>query len=185
MGTAQPPWPLHEFLPAQPLSPVEQPPMPLQAFIPLQLWCAVVAQPPFPLQEFLPAQPWSPLLQPPMPLQEFMPLQACFSVAVAWDASFSLSLLQPAANGAPATSAATAATINAFLSLRPMVPLRIGRNGRGEGGRDAKPRPNGGRLRKPRPSRTGQFREYGHRRRRAPWPKGARMLSAPPMEELR
>src|SRR6187401_705228 len=124
-GTAQPPWPLQEFLPAQPLSPVEQPPMPLQALAPLQLCFSTVAQPPLALQEFLPAQPWSPVAQPPMPLQEFMPLQACFSIAEAL-ASFeaSLSPLQPVTMGAPATRAATAATNNAFLSLRPMVPLR-------------------------------------------------------------
>src|SRR6266487_4634707 len=35
-GTLQPPLPLHEFLPAHPLSPPEQPPMPLQLFRPLQ-----------------------------------------------------------------------------------------------------------------------------------------------------
>src|SRR5688572_30118420 len=36
--TAQPPLPLHEFLPAQPLSPDLQPPLPLQEFLPLQSW---------------------------------------------------------------------------------------------------------------------------------------------------
>src|SRR5271165_4133732 len=35
-GTAQPPLPLQEFLPAQPLSPDLQPPLPLQEFWPLQ-----------------------------------------------------------------------------------------------------------------------------------------------------
>src|ERR1700760_1385663 len=35
---AQPPLPLQEFLPAQPLSPVLQPPLPLQEFLPLQSW---------------------------------------------------------------------------------------------------------------------------------------------------
>src|SRR6187401_2231846 len=126
-GTAQPPWPLQEFLPAQPLSPVEQPPMPLQAFMPLQLCLSTVAQPPLPLQEFLPAQPWSPVAQPPMPLQAFMPLQACLAIAEECSSLDSLWLLQPAVSGAPATSAATAATINAFLSLRPMIPLRVGK----------------------------------------------------------
>src|SRR5437867_6846421 len=32
----QPPWPLQEFLPLQPLSPDLQPPCPLQSFLPLQ-----------------------------------------------------------------------------------------------------------------------------------------------------
>ena len=32
----QPPWPLQEFLPLQPLSLPPQPPWPLQAFLPLQ-----------------------------------------------------------------------------------------------------------------------------------------------------
>src|SRR3954451_22173766 len=36
--TAQPPLPLQEFLPAQPLSPVLQPPLPLQLFLPAQAW---------------------------------------------------------------------------------------------------------------------------------------------------
>src|SRR5436309_10284868 len=35
-GTAQPPLPLQEFLPAHPLSPVLQPPWPLQSFFPAQ-----------------------------------------------------------------------------------------------------------------------------------------------------
>src|ERR1700760_2297229 len=35
---AQPPLPLQEFLPAQPLSPVLQPPLPLQEFLPAQSW---------------------------------------------------------------------------------------------------------------------------------------------------
>src|SRR5882672_11418864 len=81
MGTAQPPLPLQEFLPPQPLSPLLQPPMPLQAFMPLHACFSAVAQPPLPLQLFLPPQPLSPLLQPPMPLHAFMPLQACFSAA--------------------------------------------------------------------------------------------------------
>src|SRR5258708_2709318 len=34
----QPPFPLQEFLPAQPLSPVLQPPLPLQPFLPAQSW---------------------------------------------------------------------------------------------------------------------------------------------------
>src|SRR3954466_222544 len=34
--TAQPPLPLQEFLPLQPLSPVLQPPLPLQEFLPAQ-----------------------------------------------------------------------------------------------------------------------------------------------------
>src|SRR5215831_10642408 len=36
-SVAQPPLPLQEFLPLQPLSPVLQPPLPLHEFIPLQL----------------------------------------------------------------------------------------------------------------------------------------------------
>src|SRR3954451_11532977 len=36
--TAQPPLPLQEFLPLQPLSPVLQPPLPLQEFLPAQSW---------------------------------------------------------------------------------------------------------------------------------------------------
>src|SRR4051794_9216675 len=67
-GTLQPPLPLQEFLPAQPLSPPLQPPIPLQSFLPLQS-CLAEAQPPLPLHEFLPEQPASPLLQPPLPLQ--------------------------------------------------------------------------------------------------------------------
>jgi hypothetical protein len=35
-SVAQPPLPLHEFLPLQPLSPVLQPPLPLQELLPLQ-----------------------------------------------------------------------------------------------------------------------------------------------------
>jgi hypothetical protein len=35
-SVAQPPLPLQEFLPAQPLSPAPQPPLPLQEFWPLQ-----------------------------------------------------------------------------------------------------------------------------------------------------
>ena len=35
-SVAQPPLPLHEFFPLQPLSPVLQPPLPLQEFWPLQ-----------------------------------------------------------------------------------------------------------------------------------------------------
>ena len=35
-SVAQPPLPLQEFLPLQPLSPVLQPPWPLQSFLPLQ-----------------------------------------------------------------------------------------------------------------------------------------------------
>src|SRR5512140_2759311 len=78
IGTAQPPLPLHEFLPAAP----SQPPCPLQAFCPLQeCFAAADAQPPFPLQEFLPAQPLSPALQPPLPLHEFIPLQTWTSLA--------------------------------------------------------------------------------------------------------
>src|SRR5580692_10650063 len=37
-SVAQPPLPLQEFLPAQPLSPVLQPPLPLQEFLPAQSW---------------------------------------------------------------------------------------------------------------------------------------------------
>ena len=36
--TAQPPFPLQEFLPPQPLSPVLQPPLPLQEFLPAHEW---------------------------------------------------------------------------------------------------------------------------------------------------
>jgi len=39
--TLQPPLPLQEFLPLQPMSPVWQPPWPLQLFIPLQSCLAV------------------------------------------------------------------------------------------------------------------------------------------------
>src|SRR5262245_29951241 len=86
-GTAQPPLPLQEFLPAQPASPDLQPPWPLHSFLPLQSCLAAVAQPPLPLQEFLPAQPASPDLQPPLPLHSFMPLQACLSPAAAFFSS--------------------------------------------------------------------------------------------------
>jgi hypothetical protein len=40
---AQPPLPLHEFLPAQPASPLLQPPWPLHAFWPLQTCLSVEA----------------------------------------------------------------------------------------------------------------------------------------------
>src|SRR5262245_41467922 len=81
-GTAQPPLPLQEFLPAQPASPLLQPPWPLHEFMPLQeCFMSAEAQPPLPLQEFLPAQPASPLLQPPLPLHAFWPLQTCLSDA--------------------------------------------------------------------------------------------------------
>jgi hypothetical protein len=36
VAVLQPPLPLQEFLPLQPLSPAPQPPVPLQAFLPLQ-----------------------------------------------------------------------------------------------------------------------------------------------------
>src|SRR6202035_1083333 len=42
-GTAQPPLPLQEFLPAQPLSPVLQPPCPLHSFMPLQSCLATLS----------------------------------------------------------------------------------------------------------------------------------------------
>src|SRR6185436_9536632 len=101
---------------------------------------------PLPLQEFLPAQPLSPDLQAPMPLHAFMPLQACFAgEAVAFDV-LSEWLLQPPASGAPATRAAIAAAINAFFSLRPMIPLRSGRCEGREGAVCAAP--ERGRLRK-------------------------------------
>jgi hypothetical protein len=75
-GTAQPPLPRHEFLPAHPLSPLAHPPCPLHAFIALHEWRSAVAHPPRPLHEFLAAHPLSPDLQPPRPLQEFSPLHA-------------------------------------------------------------------------------------------------------------
>ena len=43
-SVAQPPFPLQEFFPLQPLSPVLQPPWPLQSFLPLQLCLAVSAK---------------------------------------------------------------------------------------------------------------------------------------------
>src|SRR5260221_10313405 len=61
-----------------------------------------------------------------------MPLQACFAAAAEEWAVLSEWLLQPPMIGAPATSAATAAAINAFFSLRPMVPLRSGRSESGK-----------------------------------------------------
>src|SRR5881628_2751696 len=76
-GTAQPPFPLQEFFPAQPLSPVLHPPCALHSFFAAHECLAAVAHPPFILQEFFPAQPLSPEEQPPFPLQEFIPLQAC------------------------------------------------------------------------------------------------------------
>src|SRR5690242_5805200 len=89
-GTAQPPLPLQEFLPAQPESPVLQPPWPLQEFMPLQeCFMSAEAHPPLPLQEFLPAQPASPLLQPPLPLQEFLPAHTCLSEAALSSLAFS------------------------------------------------------------------------------------------------
>src|SRR6266487_6014869 len=69
-GTVQPPFPLQEFFPAQPLSPGAHPPCPLQSFLPLQS-CFRVAQLPVPLQSFLPSAPW--------PLQSFLPLQTCLA----------------------------------------------------------------------------------------------------------
>src|SRR4051812_12275288 len=44
-SVAQPPLPLQEFLPLQPLSPVLQPPLPLQEFLPAQ--SCLSAAPPF------------------------------------------------------------------------------------------------------------------------------------------
>src|SRR6266571_720167 len=52
-GTVQPPFPLQEFFPAQPLSPGAHPPCPLQSFLPLQS-CFRVAQLPVPLESFFP-----------------------------------------------------------------------------------------------------------------------------------
>jgi hypothetical protein len=43
LSVAQPPLPLHEFLPLQSLSAVLQPPWPLQAFMPLQECFAIMA----------------------------------------------------------------------------------------------------------------------------------------------
>src|SRR5947209_19293082 len=42
-SVAQPPLPLQEFLPLQPLSPVLQPPLPLQEFLPAQSCFSVVS----------------------------------------------------------------------------------------------------------------------------------------------
>ncbi len=42
-SVAQPPFPLQEFLPLQPLSPVLQPPLPLQEFWPLQACFSLAA----------------------------------------------------------------------------------------------------------------------------------------------
>lgn len=42
-SVAQPPLPLQEFLPLQPLSPLLQPPWPLQAFCPLHAWVPLSA----------------------------------------------------------------------------------------------------------------------------------------------
>src|SRR5262245_60050206 len=78
-GTLQPPLPLQEFLPAQPLSPPLQPPWPLHAFLPAHSCLAFVAQPPLPLQEFFPSHPTSPLLQPPSPLHALLPLRTWLS----------------------------------------------------------------------------------------------------------
>src|SRR6476619_6601544 len=90
-GTEQPPLPLQEFLPAQPLSPGAQPPMPLQSFLPLQSCLAEAeAQPPLPLHAFLPSAPW--------PLQALWPLQTWAS---AFLASAFASVLPAAAFSSP------------------------------------------------------------------------------------
>lgn len=97
-GTWQPPLPLHEFLPAQPWSPLEQPPSPLHSFRPLHSCLATVAHAPFPLHSFLPATPLGP---PPWPLQSFIPLQTCLAVL-----SVAITLVTAAAALIPATAAA-------------------------------------------------------------------------------
>src|SRR5262245_52084790 len=119
-GTAQPPEPLQEFLPAQPLSPPLQPPWPLHAFF-LSHSClaSAAAQPPLPLQSFLPAQPEAPVLQPPWPLQEFWPLQTCFgalSSALAW-AETRLPAIMPAVT-APMIFVNSRRSMDSLLKVR-------------------------------------------------------------------
>src|SRR6185436_19784432 len=64
-GTAQPPLPLHSFLPAQPAAPAAQPPRPLHSFLPLQACLAASeAQPPWPLHSFMPLQTWMSFFSP-------------------------------------------------------------------------------------------------------------------------
>src|SRR5262245_20211862 len=80
-GTSQPPLPLQEFLPAQPLSPALQPPRPLQSFLPLHSCLAAAdAQPPLPLHAFLPSAP--------LPLQLLWPLQMWVSALVSLASAF-------------------------------------------------------------------------------------------------
>jgi hypothetical protein len=61
-SVAQPPLPLQEFLPLQPLSPVLQPPLPLQEFCPLQACFSLVAcqmvPEDCPASELLEETPW-------------------------------------------------------------------------------------------------------------------------------
>src|SRR5438445_3601304 len=114
IGTAQPPLPLHEFLPAQPLSPLEQPPMPLHSFFVAHECLATVAQPPLPLQAFLPPAP--------SPLQLFMPLQTCFSGDLA--SAFLAAADLPASAKAllPASMPAATTPITFVNSLRSLPP---------------------------------------------------------------
>src|SRR5882672_1667789 len=114
-GTEQPPLPLQEFLPAQPLSPGAHPPRPLHSFLPLQSCLAEAeAQPPLPLHAFLPSAPW--------PLHALWPLQT-------WASAFALVSL--AAAGAfssanallPASMPAATAPITFVNSLRSIRSL--------------------------------------------------------------
>src|SRR5438445_13708437 len=108
IGTAQPPLPLQEFLPAQPLSPLEQPPMPLHSFLVAHECLATVAQPPLPLQAFLPSAP--------SPLHAFMPLQTWASLALA--SFFAAGALSSAKTLLPASMPAATAPITFVKSLR-------------------------------------------------------------------
>src|SRR6185503_6206795 len=111
-GTEQPPLPLQEFLPAQPLSPPLQPPRPLQEFLPVHSCLAAApAQPPLPLQEFWPAQPLASVLQPPLPLHSLWPLQTFFSPLVS-------AFFSSAPNFEPATIPATTAPMTFVNFLR-------------------------------------------------------------------
>src|SRR2546421_12922050 len=60
-SVAQPPLPLQEFLPLQPLSPVLQPPLPLQEFSPLQACFSLTA-----LEAFLVVLPLAELSDDPL-----------------------------------------------------------------------------------------------------------------------
>src|SRR5919106_5942842 len=115
-GTAQPPLPLHEFLPAQPASPPLQPPRALHSFLPLQSCLAAAdAQPPLPLQAFLPAQVFASVWQPPLPLHALWPLQMCLS------AVFSAAFLSSPKTREPAAMPAATAPMIFVNSLRSML----------------------------------------------------------------